>query len=103
RVVVKTAARIAHTLHQRAGNAESKGLNASKRWHTDTGWKIKGAGIKTAEVVNTPIVHRKDRGQRQVIEVNAELCIVSSENPGKIVGELVPLLRTLNEGVRLSA
>ena len=101
RLVVETVARIAYALHQSAGYAKSEGLHPGKRRHTNTCWKAEGAGIKAAEVVNASIVHCEDRRQGQVIEVNPELGIVSSKGPRKVITELVSLLRSLNEGVRL--
>src|SRR5437868_4688814 len=86
---------------QSAGYAKSEGLHPGKRRHTNTCWKAEGAGIKAAEVVNASIVHCEDRRQGQVIEVNPELGIVSSKGPRKVITELVSLLRSLNEGVRL--
>ncbi len=90
--------RIADALHIIRRNARSIGLHRIQRGKLPpAGNCLRSKGIFAA------VVHRESRGQRQIIEVDAKLGIVSAHRPGKIIRELIALLDTLNIRIRFAA
>src|SRR5262249_4763015 len=98
--VTERIAGAAETLNEVSGQSCAVCLDGGELWKLgkQAGSRIDESEIRCAEraeIVNTAVVDGKDCGQRQVIEVAAELRVVASDRPRKVVGELIALLGAL--------
>src|SRR5271163_3334110 len=55
------------------------------------------------QVINAPVIHGKGSSERQKVEVSAEFRVVSSDTPGEIVFDLIPVLCAPDVGIRLAS
>ena len=60
-------------------------------------------GRERADIEHAAVVHRKRGLEREIVEIRAELGVVPSDAPGKVVAELVALLGALDGRVGLTA
>src|SRR5208283_4386592 len=106
RNVVERVIGIAQALHKVARQAGAVGLNRGKNreWISrNRRNETQLGGGETSEIIVPPVVDGEGGGERQVIDIDAELGVVASDGPGKVVGELIALFDALNEGIRLPA
>src|SRR5579863_3124276 len=66
-------------------------------------YKAEAGCSESSEIVNAAVVDGESCGQRKVVEVGAEFCVVAADRPRKVVGELITLLDALDERVRLAS
>src|ERR1700733_14526227 len=55
-------------------------------------YKAEAGCSESSEIVNAAVVDGESCGQRKVVEVGAEFCVVAADRPRKIVGGLIKLL-----------
>src|SRR5207237_5461994 len=58
-----------------------------------------GISAEGSKVIDPSVVHREARRDRNVVEVDPQLGVVTSSGPRKVVGKLKPLFDFLDVGV----
>src|SRR6202000_2354046 len=94
--------RITHALNEYLRNAQTIRLHGAEVRQSHAGWEAQLVCRQFAEVVDAAKIPREVSGNRQMVEVAAELKAVPPFDDGKVVGDLVTLLYAVDKRERLA-